>query len=171
MSIHKHNSAKSSRDLEVKKEHKWNVKRGPYQSAKIRLHLESCAQFWVLLPWKKGFCLQNEGYLGSKEAEEWNEGPREVESVTLCIPERNQSGILRIVYKSGASASSRKCTAAAGFPARCKKTNFMVKMIKYQHTLPREYLVFIPEDILNLTEQMLEQSDLTLKLTLLSARR
>lgn len=56
--------------------------------SKKQVTSESCAQFWVLLPWKKGFCFQNEGYLGSKKAEEWNEGPREVESVTLCIPEK-----------------------------------------------------------------------------------
>lgn len=54
----------------VKNEHRWNVKRSPPQSAKDRLYLESCAQFWVLLPWQKGFNFQNEAYLDSKEAEE-----------------------------------------------------------------------------------------------------
>lgn len=53
----------------------------------------------------------------------------------------------------------------------CKKPNFTVKMIKYQQVLPRKYPIFILEGIQNLTEQMLEQSDLTLKLTSLLARR
>lgn len=51
----------------VKKEHRWNVKRSPPCQ---QLYLESRAQFWVLLPWQKGFHFQNEAYLDSKEAEE-----------------------------------------------------------------------------------------------------